>query len=236
MASTRRTGTSCSWSTSTSRCAGPWPSLTSTTRLPPASQVLMSRTARSMSPRYSSAGRDVDGPALDRAGLPVDVRPDDLAQRVPQRRVGRAVEPVPGGRARRAVETGPRCRTARRSTTACPGRGCARGRRRGVRYDAAPRSIGALPPPAAAAHDALQELLAGGDQVVRPAARPLGVEHEHVGVLRHQVDEHLHVVDQHRRQRLHALDGVALGELLGDLQRAAGAPRRALGRARAPRR
>jgi hypothetical protein len=45
-----------------------------------------------------------------------------------------------------------------------------------------------------------EELVAGGDQVVRPAARPLGVEHEHVGVLRHQVDEHLHVVDERRRQ------------------------------------
>ena len=63
----------------------------------------------------------------------------------------------------------------------------------------------------------LQELLAGGHQVVRPAPRPLGVEHQDVGVLGHQVDEHLHVVHEHRSQRLHALDGVPLGELLGDL-------------------
>ena len=50
------------------------------------------------------------------------------------------------------------------------------------------------------------------------AARPLGVEHEHLGVGRHQVDEQLHLVDQRRRQRLHALDRDAGGDLVGQLE------------------
>ena len=62
-----------------------------------------------------------------------------------------------------------------------------------------------------------EELLAGGDQVVRAGAHALRVEDEHVGLARQQLDEHLHLVDEHRRQRLHPLDGDALGELVGDL-------------------
>ena len=62
-----------------------------------------------------------------------------------------------------------------------------------------------------------EELLAGGDQVVRPAASALGVEHEHVGVGGHQLGQHLHLVDEHRRERLHALHGDAGGDLVGQL-------------------
>ncbi len=49
----------------------------------------------------------------------------------------------------------------------------------------------------------------------RPGA--FGVDHEHVGVLGHQVDQQLHLVDQHRRQRLHPLDGDAGRDLVGQL-------------------
>ena len=49
-------------------------------------------------------------------------------------------------------------------------------------------------------------------------ARALRVEHEHVGVVGHQVDEQLQLVDQRRRERLHALDGDAGGDLVGQLQ------------------
>ena len=37
-------------------------------------------------------------------------------------------------------------------------------------------------------------------------------------VRREQVDEHLHLVDEHRGERLHPLDGHALGQLVGDLR------------------
>ena len=63
-----------------------------------------------------------------------------------------------------------------------------------------------------------EELLAGGDQVVGAGAGPLGVEHQDVGVLGHQVDQQLHLVDQGRRERLHALDGDAVGDLVGELE------------------
>ena len=86
------------------------------------------------------------------------------------------------------------------------------------RYDAAPRSTGALPPPAAAAHEAREELLARRDQVVGTRSRPLGVEDEHVGVVGHQVDQQLHVVHQRRGERLHALDRDAGGQPVGQLE------------------
>ena len=62
-----------------------------------------------------------------------------------------------------------------------------------------------------------EELLAGGHEVMGPAAGTLGVEDEHVGVGGHQVDQHLHLVDEHGRERLHALDGDASGDLVGQL-------------------
>ena len=62
-----------------------------------------------------------------------------------------------------------------------------------------------------------EELLAGRDQVVGAAADPLGVEHQHVGLGGEQVDQQLHLVDQRRRQRLHALGGDAGGDLVGEL-------------------
>ena len=63
-----------------------------------------------------------------------------------------------------------------------------------------------------------EELLAGRDQVVGPAAGALGVEHQDVGVVGHQVDEQLHLVDEHGRERLHALDGDAGRDLVGQLE------------------
>ena len=63
----------------------------------------------------------------------------------------------------------------------------------------------------------LQELLAGRDQVVCPGPDPLGVADDDVRTGRHQVDQQLHVVDEHGCQRLHALDRVALGQLLEQL-------------------
>ena len=49
-------------------------------------------------------------------------------------------------------------------------------------------------------------------------AHALGVEHQHVAVRREQLDEHLHLVDERGSERLHPLDGHALGELVGDLR------------------
>jgi hypothetical protein len=63
-----------------------------------------------------------------------------------------------------------------------------------------------------------EELLARRHQVVRSTACALGVEHEHVGVVGHQVDEQLHLVHEHRGERLHALDGDAGGDLVGELE------------------
>ena len=62
-----------------------------------------------------------------------------------------------------------------------------------------------------------EELLAGRDQVVRAGPGAFGVDHQHVGVVGHQVDEQLHLVDEHRRQRLHPLDGDAGRDLVGQL-------------------
>ena len=59
-----------------------------------------------------------------------------------------------------------------------------------------------------------QELLAGGHQVVRPGAHPLGVADQHHRALGQHVDEQLHAVHQGRGQRLHALDRDALGDLV----------------------
>ena len=62
-----------------------------------------------------------------------------------------------------------------------------------------------------------QELLAGRHQVVRPAPGALGVEDQHVRVHGQQVDQELHLVDQHRGERLHALGRDAGGDLVGQL-------------------
>src|SRR3954466_295422 len=93
------------------------------------------------------------------------------------------------------------------------------------RYDAAPRSIGALPPPAAAAqlaarNSSLVATRSWGPPRARSRSRapPRGWETRHVGVGRHQVDEQLHLVDEDRCQRLHALDRDAGGDLVGQLE------------------
>ena len=93
-----------------------------------------------------------------------------------------------------------------------------------------------VPPPAAAAQRGAEELLAGRDQVVRAGAGPLGVEHQHVGVGRQQVDEQLHLVDERRGQRLHALDGDAVGDLVGELEQLRVRLAQLGGAARVPRR
>ena len=111
-------------------------------------------------------------------------------------------------------------RTATPSTTAWPSRpACARTSAR-PRNAAAPRSIGALPPHGRRGPARLQKLLGGTDQVVRPGADALRVAQQDVGVGRHAVDQQLQRVaagEQRRRQRLHALDRDALGQLVQDL-------------------
>ena len=77
----------------------------------------------------------------------------------------------------------------------------------------------------------VQELLAGLDQLDRPAADQFRVADQDVGVRGQQVDQQLHPVDQRRRQGLHPVDGMALGDPvqhvdqlgmgLGQLERAA---------------
>jgi hypothetical protein len=52
---------------------------------------------------------------------------------------------------------------------------------------------------------------------VRARSGAFGVDHQDVGVFGHQVYEHLHLVDQRRRQRLHAFDGDAGRDLVGQL-------------------
>ncbi len=62
-----------------------------------------------------------------------------------------------------------------------------------------------------------EELLGRRHQVVGSRAHPLGIEQEHVALRRQQVDQHLHLVDQHRGEGLHALDCYALGHPVGEL-------------------
>ncbi len=59
----------------------------------------------------------------------------------------------------------------------------------------------------------LEELLAGRHEVRRPRPHPLRVADQRHRALRQDVQQQLHLVDQHRGQRLHALDGDALGDL-----------------------
>ena len=88
-----------------------------------------------------------------------------------------------------------------------------------------------MPPPAATAHDASRNSLRRADQVGRARADPLGVADHDVRAGGQLVQHEGEVVDQDRRERLHALDGLAaadrveqLGEL-GVLGRAARAAR-----------
>ena len=66
----------------------------------------------------------------------------------------------------------------------------------------------------------VEELLAGGGEVVGAGAHPLGVARHQHGAVGQQVEQGLHAVDQGRGERLHALDGDALGELLEQVGRA----------------
>ncbi|GGX22469.1 hypothetical protein GCM10010353_41930 [Streptomyces chryseus] len=63
----------------------------------------------------------------------------------------------------------------------------------------------------------LQELLRGRHQVRRPGPHPLRVADQRHGALGQYVEQQLHVVHEHRGQRLHALHGDALGELAEQL-------------------
>ncbi|GAA2807555.1 hypothetical protein GCM10020219_094240 [Nonomuraea dietziae] len=63
----------------------------------------------------------------------------------------------------------------------------------------------------------LEELLAGPDQLLRPAPDALGVADEHRRVPRQVVDQQVHLARQHGRERLHALDRHALGQLVEHL-------------------
>ena len=70
---------------------------------------------------------------------------------------------------------------------------------------------------------------------MRARAHLLGVGDHHRGVLRQLVDEQAQLVDEHRRERLHALDGMAVGDLRRRSRPARGASRPAPRPARAPR-
>jgi hypothetical protein len=63
----------------------------------------------------------------------------------------------------------------------------------------------------------VQKLLAGPDQVDGPAADQLGVADQHVRAGRQQIDQQLHPVDQGRRERLHAVHGMTLDDLVQHL-------------------
>jgi hypothetical protein len=69
----------------------------------------------------------------------------------------------------------------------------------------------------------LEELLAGGHEVVGAGADPLGVTGDDAATPGQRVEQRLHAVDEDRGQRLHALDGDAVGDLLeqvGDARQA----------------
>ncbi len=59
----------------------------------------------------------------------------------------------------------------------------------------------------------LEELLAGADELGRAGPDPLRIAGQHAAAGRHVVEQQLHPLGQHWRERLHALDGDALGEL-----------------------
>ena len=63
-----------------------------------------------------------------------------------------------------------------------------------------------------------EELLARRHEVVGAGARPLRVEDDDRGAGRHHVDQQLHVIDEHRGQRLHALHRDPVGDLVGQLE------------------
>ncbi len=167
-----RAATSCSASTSTVRWAGPWPCWTTTTRRPSARWSPMSRTAASMSPRYGSTASRADRAGLDRARLDVDTGAHDLAERVPQRRLDGSTSgtAMPNGLSPHHALP---CASAGGADV---GEDAQRGR---AEVDRTP-----APPDAAAAQLAPRNSSLVGDQVVRPGAHPLGVEHQHVGARR----------------------------------------------------
>ena len=84
--------------------------------------------------------------------------------------------------------------------------------RRGAQVDGSGAAAGGSGPRRA------QELLTRRDEVVRATAGALGVEDQHGRAGGHQVDEQLHLVDEDRRERLHALDRDAGGHLVGELE------------------
>ena len=141
-----------------------------------------------------------DRAAPDRAGVRVDVERDPLAHRVAQlRRIGRRRRERRQAPPGQALAQGLRPDVGQRHV------------RRRTQVDRRLATTGGRRP------RRLQELLAGRDQIVRPGPDPLGVADDDVRTGRHQVDQQLHVVDEHRCQRLHALDRMSFGQLLEQL-------------------
>ena len=162
-------------STSAARWAGPCPSKTSATRQPSPVQPLEVVDH----PRRSRRGRAATGWAARASAIAVVRARPPTGRRL-------AVQPrlVLGGR-RAAASARPNGRhrpprlAQRGGGRRAPRPGSGRRPRRG-------RS-GALPPTAAAAQLACEELLAGAHQVVRPGADPLRVAQQHVRAGRHAV-------------------------------------------------
>ena len=80
--------------------------------------------------------------------------------------------------------------------------------------EAAPRSIGASPPPRGGRPGRLEELLRWSRPGRRPGCAPApGRRPRAIVPFGSDVEQQLHVVDEDRREGLHALDGDALGDL-----------------------
>ena len=163
-------------STSTARSAGPWPSVTTTT--PPA---VGEPAARRRRPRARCRRGTASAGRRRRS-----TRRHGVDARSPARPVAAAASAsMPNGL---SVHHGrPALERVRR------------GPRRASGTTAAPRSIGAVPPPAAAAQLASRNSSLVRDQVVRPGADPLGVAAPARGCpAGSRSSEQLHLVDERR--------------------------------------
>lgn len=137
MLSTMRAGSSASENTSARRWAGPCPSVTQTTRQPSRSQPRTSSTAAAVSPRYGSTSWAAT--ARLRTAPASGSMSKETRSPIESRSSGASVG---------AAANGDMLHQARPLPKACARTSAS------DMYAAAPRSIGASPPPAAAAHDA----------------------------------------------------------------------------------